>query len=239
MTDQDTDTRFAMTGTPAMSAHVPASSRVFEELRARIIAMTLPPGTRLSRADLAETFGVSQSPIREAMLRLEQVGLVVSYRQSRTEVTYIDRARLHEESFLRTGIECEVINHLAAQGAAADLGKARGILKMQTALADDPDQIALFRELDEDFHRQLFRVAGHEGLHDLVRERSSQMSRLRTLDLPSKGKMQSVIDGHAAILDAIHAGDRHGAVDAMRKHLSGTIDRLPEIVRQYPDCFSR
>ena len=227
-----------MAGSPALRAHVPASSRVFEELRARIIALTLPPGTRLSRPGLAETIGVSQSPIREAIQRLEQVGLVVSYRQSRTEVTYIDRARLREENFFRTGIECEVVNHLAGLGDKADLGKARGILKLQSALADDPDQIGLFRELDEDFHRQLFRVAGQEALHDLVRERSSQMSRLRTLDLPSKGKMQSVLDGHAAILDAIQAGDRHAAVDAMRRHLSGTIDRLPDIVRQHPDCFS-
>ena len=67
-------------------------------------------------------------------------------------------------------------------------------------------------------------------MHALVTERSSQMARLRTLDLPRKTKLQSVVQDHQAVIARIEAGDRHGAVDAMRHHLSGTIGNLPEIV---------
>ncbi|MEC9431585.1 MAG: GntR family transcriptional regulator [Pseudomonadota bacterium] len=221
---------------PLPSAHVPASALVYETLRARIASLQLPPGTRLSRPELAAAFGVSQSPVREALQQLEAIGLVATFRQSRTEVTLIDPAKLRQENFLRAGIECEVAHTLAGRGPEALL-KARGILKMQSALADDLRQIELFRQLDADFHRELFAAAGQEALFGLVADRSSQMARVRALDLPRESKMRSVIEGHSAVLDAIEAGDRHGAADAMRRHLSGSIERLPEIMAQHPDYF--
>lgn len=223
--------------TPALAPNVTTSSKVYDELRARIVSLQLPPGSRLARQELAEAFGVSQSPVREAIQRLEQNGLVVSYRQSRTEVTMIDRARLRQEQFLRTGIECEVVNYLADRAGKLDLGKAAAILKMQRALADDLGQIDMFRQLDDSFHRELFAAADQLELHFLVVEKSSQMARLRSLDLPSIGKTQAVIQGHQQILDAVMAGDRSAAVDSMRQHLSGSIERIPTIVEQYPQFF--
>lgn len=222
----------------SLNANVSASARVFHELRARIVALKLPPGTILNRAELAEAFGVSQSPIREAILKLEEIGLVVSYRQSRTEVTRLSPERLRQENFLRTGLECEVVDRLCRQARAADLTKAKGYLKMQEALVDDQNQIELFRELDESFHHALFVSAGQEAVHALVTERSSQMARLRTLDLPRSRKLHSVIEGHQAVIALIEAGDRHGAADAMRQHLSGTIGRLPEIMEAHHTFFT-
>ncbi len=56
------------------NVHVPASALIYAEVRARIVSLELPPETTLSRAELAEAFNVSQSPVREAILRLEQDG---------------------------------------------------------------------------------------------------------------------------------------------------------------------
>lgn len=221
----------------AKNAHVPASARIYETLRARIVSLRLPPGARLSRPELATVFGVSQSPVREALQQLEQVGLVATYRQSRTEVALIDPSQLRQEHFLRTGIECEVVDRLAERADKSALLKVRGVLKMQEALADDLDQIELFRELDGEFHRELFIAVGQEALHGLVTDRSAQMARVRALDLPRVSKMRSVVEGHAAVLTAIDAGDRHAASDAMRRHLSGTIERLPEIIAQHGEFF--
>lgn len=235
-----TEKRAEMTAeAPLLNAHVPASSRVYDELRARIVTMAWPPGTKLSRAELAVAFGVSQSPIREAIQRLEQADLVVSYRQSRTEVTKINQDRLKQEHFLRTGIECEVVNFLARAQDKSILLKAKGILKLQQALVDDRSQIELFRQLDDNFHLELFTAAGQAALHSVVAERSSHMARLRTIDLPRERNLQSVLEGHFAVIKAIEAGDRHAATDAMRAHLSGSIDRLPAIVQENPDYFAR
>lgn len=207
-------------------------------LRARIISLELPPGERLSRPDLAEQFGVSTSPLREAIQRLERDGFVATFRQSRTVVTHIDPGLLQQEHFLRTGIECEVVNALTAMPDKSALKKASAIIRMQRVLIEDSDQIDLFRKLDEDFHRELFAAAGQASLHMLETERSSQMARLRTLDLPSEGKLASVVEGHEAIIDAILSADRHAATDAMRTHLSGTIARLPQIKSQHPKYFA-
>lgn len=217
---------------------LPASLQVYESLRARIISLALAPGARLSRAELAEQFGVSASPLREALLRLERDGLIATFRQSRTEVTLIDPEQLRREHFLRTAMECEVVNMLAARPDRAALARIGTIIRMQKVLLEDGEQIEMFRKLDEDFHRALFEAADQGHLHRSLQDQSSQMARLRSIDLPSEGKSASVVEGHAAVLEAITAGDRHAATDAMRAHLSGTISRLGQIMAQEPQFFA-
>ena len=177
------------------------------------------------------------SSLRAALQRLEQDGLVATVRQSRTVVTHIDPSLLKQAHFFRTGIECETVNVLASAPDAIALKKIGAIIRMQRVLVEGADQIDLFRKLDEDFHRELFEAAGQGTLHQTVINRSSSMARLRTLDLPSEGKLEAVVEAHQAILDAILAGDRLGAADAMRAHLSGTIARYPEIMAQFPEYF--
>ncbi|WP_118134578.1 GntR family transcriptional regulator [Oceanicella sp. SM1341] len=221
-----------------VSAHVPASARVYEALRGRIVSLELPPGSALVRAEIAQAFSVSQSPVREAILRLEGDGLVRSYPQSRTLVTRIDRDRLREEHFLRAAVECEVARVLALQGDGAAAVKLRGMLKMQEALAGEVEQIELFKQLDEAFHEALFAAADQLDLHRHVTARCGHLARVRSLDLPRKGKMRAVLEGHRAVVEAIAAGDPAAATEAMRLHLSGTIERLPEIVRENGAFFT-
>ncbi len=216
----------------ASGRDTPASLQVYETLRARIISFAMPPGKRLARSELADEFGISASPLREALQRLEREGLVTTFRQSRTVVSYIDPVIVRREHFLRTGIECEVVNKLASAPDPAALKKIGAIVKMQRVLIEDPDQIDLFRSLDEDFHRALFTAAAQGALFVLSSEWSSQMARLRSLDLPSEGKFASVVAGHEAVLAAVQAADPHAATDAMRAHLSGTIARLTEMMEQ-------
>ncbi len=219
------------------SPHVPASARVYSELRNRIVGLELPPDTTLVRNELAEKFGVSQSPVREAIMRLEQDGLVVAYPQSRTVVTRIDVARIREEHFLRTAVECDVVRQLAKNPDEATIRKAGGLLKMQEALVGDVDQIELFKQLDEVFHEALFAGVGQANLHQHITARSGNLARLRSLDLPRTGKMKSVLEGHRAVLEAVEAGKPAKAMETMREHLSGTVDRMGQIIRDNQELF--
>src|SRR5690606_16063018 len=151
------------------------------------------------------------SPIREAMLRLEQDGLIVSYPQSRTVVTRIDRTRIVQEHFLRVAVECEVVWRLAENPRHDAISRLRGYLRLQEAIAEDLEQAALFKQLDDAFHEALFDAVGQSGLHTHIASQSSQMARLRTLDLPRKGKMKAVFEGHRQVIDAIEAQDGHAA----------------------------
>lgn len=212
--------------------------RVYDSLRQRIITLDLPPDATLSRTDLTGTYDVSQTPIREAMQRLKQDGLVRIYPQSKTVVTRIDVPQIYEAHFLRVALETEVVRRLAEACEPATITRARSIIKMQEAVADDPGQLAIFQELDELFHQTLFAGLGRSGLHQLVRERSGHLERVRRLHLPEQGKILSILDGHRQIIDAIAARDAQAAIAAIRDHLGRTIARVEDLRREYPDYFA-
>lgn len=212
--------------------------RVYDDLRRRIISMQLPPDTTLSRAELTDTYEVSQTPIREAMQLLKQEGLVRIYPQSKTVVTRIDVPQIHEAHFLRVALETEVVRRLATLDNASLVTRARSIIRMQQAVADDPDQLPVFQELDELFHQTLFAGVSRSGLHMLVRERSGHLDRIRRLHLPEKGKAAGTIQGHVDIVDALVARSEQGAVNAMRDHLSRTIAKIEDLRQIYPNYFA-
>lgn len=214
-----------------------AGQQVYETLRRRILEFELPPDATLSRTDLAAEFGVSQTPIREAMHELEQDGLIRIYPQSRTVVTRIDVKQLHETQFLRVAVECEVVRRLAKAHRPETVRRARGILDMQGTLVGKIDQMDLFDELDRAFHQTLFEGVGMAGINATVQRRLGHLSRCQRLELPREGKMATIHGQHLAVLDGIKAGDGDAAAEAMRAHLSGTISRIASLRQEFPDYF--
>lgn len=212
--------------------------RVYDDLRKRIITLQLPPDTTLSRNELTGFYEVSQTPIREALQLLKQEGLVRIYPQSRTVITRIDVPQVHEAHFLRVALETEVCRKLAALNDMGTVTRARSIIRMQEAVADDPDQLAIFQELDEAFHQTLFAGLGRAGLHKLVRERSGHLERIRRLHLPEEGKIVRILDGHRSIVHGIASGQEQRAVGAIRDHLSQTIARVDTLRQEFPDYFA-
>lgn len=218
---------------------VPASAaqRVYELLRNRILSLELPPDTTLSRNELARDYDVSQTPLREAMQRLEQDGLIRIYPQSKTVVTRINVPQIYESHFLRVAVECELVRRLAEKPTPGLITRTRALLKMQAALVENVEEASLFNDLDEAFHRTLYEAAGQDGLFDLIRSRSGHLARARRLDLPHEGKMRAILEMHTEIIDAIEALNPERAQDAMRKHLTGTVLRIDAISEKYPDYF--
>src|ERR1700754_4011512 len=96
-----------------------AAPQVFERLRGMIISLDLPPGSPLSRAALAGQFGVSSTPIRDALMRLEEEGLVEVFPQYATVVSRIDVRRAQQAHFLRQALELEIVRMLALQPGQA------------------------------------------------------------------------------------------------------------------------
>src|SRR5689334_25378391 len=90
-----------------------AAPQVFERLRGMIISLALPPGSALSRAELAAQFGVSSTPIRDALMRLEEEGLVDVFPQYATVVSRVDVRLAQQAHFLRQALELEIVRVLA------------------------------------------------------------------------------------------------------------------------------
>ena len=200
--------------------------------------MDVPPDTVLSRSDLAAKFNVSQTPLREALQKLESEGLVDIYPQSRTVVTRIDPVQIREAHFLRLAVETEAVRRLADLADPTLIGRLKTLIALQEALAGNPDELPAFQELDELFHQTLLAGAGQPGLYALLRSRSGHLNRLRRLDLPGEGKIRHILLGHHAIVAAVEAHDPQAAQDAIRAHLSQTLSRLDFLREQHPQFFT-
>jgi DNA-binding GntR family transcriptional regulator len=214
-----------------------AAPQVFERLREMILSLELAPGTVLSRADLATQYGLSQTPVRDALMKLGEEGLVDIFPQHATVVSQINVTSALQAHFLRRAIELEVVRTLSQQRDAALIAQLRAMIAGQKKLRDVKNY-EQFSVLDQAFHRQMYEAAGVPQLWDLVRRGGGHIDRLRRLHLPVAGKTTAVVRDHARIVDAIEKGDAESAQAALRKHLSGTLNQLDQIRASHPDFLT-
>ena len=222
----------------------PTGRGVYAKLRDGIVRLDLPPGTPLLRAELAETHGVSLTPLRDALQQLAKEGLVRIFPQSRTLVTQIDTTAIREAQFMRIALETEVVRTLATEVAPEDLARLRSIVSLQAGIAENPADMPTFQELDEMFHQTIFAAAGHAQSQRILRSHAGHLERLRRLDLDegdSAARMinnREVIAGHTEILDGIAANDPDRAMTSLRNHLQRTLGRMTEKRAAFPDYFA-
>ncbi|UFZ01779.1 GntR family transcriptional regulator [Bradyrhizobium ontarionense] len=214
-----------------------AAPQVFDRLRDQIIALALPPGAPLSRTALQTEFGLSSTPIRDALMRLAEEGLVDVFPQHATLVSRIDIGRAQQAQFLRQALELEIVRLLALQPASAPVDELDGLISQQRRFAKDGD-FAAFTVVDNAFHARLYSAADKQELWTLVRSRSGHIDRLRRLHLPSPGKAQTILRHHKQIVEAIAAGQPDEAQAHLREHLTGTLSDLATIRSLWPDYLS-
>lgn len=214
-----------------------AAARILDSMRRRIIMFDLPPDTVLSRIDLAEEYGVSQTPVRDALQKLETEGLVQIFPQSKTIVTRIDPGKIAEALFLRRAIEIQVVRVLAESITKETLSRLKTIVSLQETVAEQDEEIGTFQDLDESFHQTMIAATGFPNLHQLIRSKSGHLNRLRRLDMWDAKKLRRVIKDHKAILGALEARDAEAAAQEIRRHLGQTIGQLDRLQSKHPDYF--
>lgn len=215
---------------------IPVSEQIYQALRNHIVQLVLKPGENLNRQQIAEAYRVSQSPVRDAFLRLESEGLIEIFPQSRTVIAPIDVEHARETQFLRLGLELEVCRTLALAGDPERIAATEQVLLRQRQ-ALDIDDLERFAQLDWEFHHSLCRAVGHPALWQLISDRSGHIDRLRQLNLPDPGKPATILDCHGRILAGIRAGDLAATEAAVREHLSGTLRAVPQITERNPQYF--
>lgn len=214
-----------------------AAPQVFERLRSMIISLDLPPGSPLSRAALAGQFGVSSTPIRDALMRLEEEGLVDVFPQYATVVSRVDVRLAQQAHFLRQAVELEIVRMLALRHDEALAAELNATIARQQQFTKAGD-FEKFMAADNEFHAQLYAAADKQDIWSLVRSRSGHIDRLRRLHLPSPGKAQDIVRHHKLIAKAIAAGEADEAQKHLRTHLSGTLSELERIRARYPEYLS-
>jgi DNA-binding GntR family transcriptional regulator len=221
----------------ASRANPKIATLVHQRLRDDILSLALKPGTVVSEKELSLSYGVGRTPVREALLRLADEGLVEVVPKSGTVVTRIPTAKLPQAIVIRKALEDVAVRAAASRASISDLMTIRVLLQRQSEAAAAGDEAA-FHEADEDFHAAIAAAAGYPDIWDLVKQVKVEVDRYRRLTLPQPGRMMRVHGDHAAVADALEARDPEAASRAMAAHLDTLELSLEEIRRTYPDYFS-
>jgi GntR family transcriptional regulator, rspAB operon transcriptional repressor len=215
-----------------------AASRIYSDLRTELVSLQRRPGEAVSEAEIALSYGVSRTPVREAILKLSDEGLLEIFPQSGIFVSRIPLAALPEAIVIRKALEATTAQMAAERATASQILNLHSILERQREAnaARDSDT---FHRADELFHATIAEVAGYPGIWTLIQQVKVHVDRYRRLTLPQQGRIPRVIAEHEAILDAIEAHDPNAARGAMEFHLERLRDNIPATQSINPEFFDK
>lgn len=221
--------------TASQASHVRV--RLYDTLRQAIIRLVLAPGQALSEKEIADTFEVSRQPVREAFIRLSEAGLVEVRPQRGTYVVKISPQAVYSARFVREAIEVAVAKSAAEEGLSErGLDELLELVERQrrTIAGTDYDR---FYGLDEAFHQTLSREAGHESAWRFTEAVKAHFDRVRYISVPDGTPLETLVDQHAEIVNAIAERDPARAEQAVRAHLRELLVSLPRLIERHPDLF--
>jgi DNA-binding GntR family transcriptional regulator len=212
------------------------SDRVYDQLVTAIRDLRLIPGQALSETDLAERLHVSRTPLREAIARLVDAGLVTVVPNVGTRVALIRLRDVEEARFVRESLELTAFETACAR-ATVDVTELRELLDVQEASYNDGDLDAFF-VADEALHAQIFALSGYPGAWQAVQRMKLQLDRLRRLSLPEPSTTRSIIDEHRLIVDALEAQNLPDGRALISHHARRVIQQAPALRDAHPDYFT-
>jgi DNA-binding GntR family transcriptional regulator len=215
-----------------------ASSKIYSDLRTELVSLHRRPGEVISEAEIALSYGVSRTPVREAILKLSDEGLLEIFPQSGIFVSRIPIAALPEAILIRKSLEATTAQLAAERAAASQILVLQAILERQREANAAKDGDA-FHRADEMFHATIAEVAGYPGIWTLIQQVKVNVDRYRLLTLPQQGRIARVIVEHEAILSAIAAHDASGARTAMEIHLESLLDNISVTQNINPEFFDK
>ena len=210
---------------------------LYRDLRERIVSVALPPGEGVSESRIAEAYGVSRTPVREAFKRLAEDGFLEVVPQVGTFVARIDLRLVRDNHFVRETLECRIVELAAARIDAAGRALLRANMAEQRRAIALHDAAAFFR-VDEGMHELLARVAGHATAWQVIHSVKAQLDRVRHLSLASAARSRLRMTEHRAIADRVIDGDAAGAAQAMRAHLETIFDSIANIASENAHYFT-
>ncbi len=215
---------------------LPVAMQVFSHLRELIIKLKLRPSEALSEKELSIRLGVSRTPVREALIRLADEGLVDIYPQRGTFVAPIRVAEVKEAQFIRDVLETAIVQRAAKQISAEFLYRLEGNLRRQelTVAQNDYDE---FLKLDEDFHHTLSKSVTLPRAWKVIQTVKGQLDRVRYISFEQPGHIEEMRVQHKAIFAAIKRGNSQLAVREMRQHLHEVWRTIERLTKEKPEIF--
>lgn len=191
---------------------------VYERIRDAIINRVVAPGSRVTEAGLAEQLNVSKTPVREALLKLRQIGLIEPSGRRGGRVTLPSRSSIQYAYEARQALESFAAEIVAERGSDADISVIREAARRCLTAAEAGD-LDGFRRWDMAFHVKISEATANPRLGELVSDSFALVMALRRRDVPQAEGSVACARAHVLIAEAIARRDPDAARRAMRDHV--------------------
>ena len=216
-----------------------ARDLAYHTVRSRIITMELKPGDPLNDRELAEELGISRTPMREALILLNNAHMVAIKPQSGTHVAPIDLHLMELEQFSRYTLEKEILTRMCGRLTPEQEAGYRQLIaayRVLEASPEEPDREMRLLELDNAFHRRAFELCGMEHHFDHMLASLQHVERIRKFSLLTE-ENKSVCSSHTAILEALLHGSADDVSEALESHLSRYKQSVAQARSVHPEYF--
>ena len=216
-----------------------ARDLAYHTVRSRIITMELKPGDSLNDRELAEELGISRTPMREALILLNNAHMVAIKPQSGTHVAPIDLHLMELEQFSRYTLEKEILTRMCGRLTPEQEAGYRQLIEAYRVLEaspEEPDREMRLLELDNAFHRRAFELCGMEHHFDHMLASLQHVERIRKFSLQTE-ENKSVCSSHTAILEALLHGSADDVSEALESHLSRYKQSVAQARSVHPEYF--
>ena len=201
-----------------LDSYQPLREVVCETLRDAVRRGILQPGERLMEIQLAEDLGVSRTPVREAIRKLEMEGYVIMMPRRGTYVADLSIRDINEVFEIRTSLE-SLASGLAAERITEDeLEKLQRLLVEIGAYIKSGDMESIVRT-DTEFHDLLYQASRNSRLVGIISNLRQQLTRFRTTSMSFPGRLKATLEEHRKIVEAIAQGDEKAARKAAEHHM--------------------
>lgn len=207
--------------------------RAYDAVKQRILDNEYYPGYQALEQEIAEDLGVSRTPVREALIRLQHEGLVELIPRRGMRVVPIVAADMKEIYDVLTSLESMAAELLAQQQPDAATLEPMKKATADMAVALQQDDLDAWAKADERYHRCLIDLCGNRRLANMANTVRDQGHRARMVTLRLRDKPVASIDEHQQVLDAIERGDWQTARDVHYQHRKRASDELTNILEKY------
>lgn len=205
----------------------PASSEsLYRILKNEILTLEIKPGQSMSENELCRRFGVSRTPVRSALQRLRDAGLVTIVPYKGTTASLLDFEEIRQLIYLRVAVESMVLRDFIDCCTLADLERVRYAIRRQIVLLQGEHTSEQFYDLDSQMHSIWFSVTGMDRLWDTIQKYQTNYTRFRMLDIVTVQQFGDIVNEHEALFDILERRAKREVESFVRRHLNGGVTRL-------------
>ena len=212
---------------------------VFETLKQEILDLRLEPGRMLSENDICERFGVSRTPVRDALRLLQEQGFVETIPYRGTYVTLLSLDNIKQMIYMRVAVETMVLrDFLQVQTPMVMEDICHQIARQQALILEKDFEPEQFYRMDAKMHSIWFAAVRRQKLWDMLQAQQLHYTRFRMLDFITETDFTRIIGEHKELFRLIEAGDERGLEASLKEHLYYSMKRMRKSIEvDYKDYF--